>query len=271
MTIKDVQDFHSSLWLLLSSFFTPPHVVGSVYDTNMTLFSLEDRCCDLSKRVTTLLKESKQNYFMAEGAFHELMDVMGMSDHTGKRPCLIKQPSSSNAAASLSTAEETTTPPPSPPHGPTLPRYRCMPHREVVIHCFQRAICSLVRHAPNHHLALKYLCFYLEQIDPPLRNERTESTMLINIIHVFAQERQSIEMAHRALDYINIGLERDILHRSQYHPNCTPKNAKFQDPASVFYSVSRPVLIRLKLEFSDDYRSIQPNTTGRLLSHYLRY
>lgn len=264
-------DVHPNLWLLLSSFFHFSLTFDSVYYTNMTL-SLDFRCSDLAKRVTALLKESKQNYFMAEEVFHELMDAMGLSDPMGKRPCLIKQPSSNVVAAStLTGGEETTTPPPSPYHEEgTLPRYSCTPYREVAVNSFQRAICSLVRHAPNHHLALKYLCFYLEQIDPPLRTERIETTMLINIIHVFAQERYSIDMAYRALDYINIGLERDILHFSKYHQNCNPRNAKFQDPASVFYSVSRPVLIRLKLEFSDDYRSVQPNTTGRFLRHYLR-
>ncbi|KAI7877420.1 hypothetical protein K492DRAFT_197739 [Lichtheimia hyalospora FSU 10163] len=220
---------------------------------------------DLSFKITQLLKESKQNYFIAEELFHQLMDDLGLRDNMGKRPCLIKQTS---LDTSIPTTAEETTPPPSPSRDShnTLPRYLCMSSNDYEIHTFQSAIYSLVRYAPNHHLALKYLCFFLEQIDPPFRNERSETTVLINIIHVFAQERHSIDIATRALDYIKIGLERDILHFPGYQSH----RSQFQDPAAVFYSVSRPILARLKLEFSSDYRSIQQNTTGHVLRYNLR-
>lgn len=194
-----------------------------------TVEYLASTICKCAKACKSLQdpSEIQANYSEAEKVFQAMMDRMQLTDNMGN-PARIDVISNHGYYENAS----------------IVPRDA---------DAFQRAICSLVRYAPTRDKALKYLCFYLHQIGPPLRTAKTEITMLINIIYMYAQEsRSSLKVAQQALDFIKIGLERDVLNI----PPTVDPNDSFQDQASVFYSVSKPILLQLRVRFSQDRRSL---------------
>lgn len=200
-----------------------------------TVNYLASRVCknaQLCKNLTRDPSALQATYSQAEKLFQDLMDKMRLTDNMGN-PARLPDDNDNNMDR----------------HG----YYQNTNHTtRFDAAAFQRAICSLVRYAPTRDKALKYLCFFLDQIGPPLRTAKTEITMLINIIYKYAKDVSSPGVAQQALDFIKIGLERDVMNiPAEYDPNDS-----FQDPANVFFSVSQPILRQLNLRFSQDRRSL---------------
>ena len=202
-----------------------------------TVEYLAFRICKLTKSTKNLTNDPvaiQANYSQAENLFSSLMDKMQLTDNMGNPARL---PDDQGKKEEISTY-----------NGYYRPGANTTADHMAA---FQRAICSLVRYAPTRDKALKYLCFFLYQIGPPMRTAKTEITMLINIIYIYDQEK-SLNVARQAVDFIRIGLERGVFDI----PEKTTANDSFQNPASVFRSVSIPILSRLGLTFSQDHRSI---------------
>ncbi|KAJ8656222.1 hypothetical protein O0I10_008016 [Lichtheimia ornata] len=204
-----------------------------------TIDYLASRVCKLSKLCKDMTHDPsalQTTYSQAEKLFQDLMDKLRLTDNMGN-PARVPANNNNNMDANNKGYYQNTT---------TMNRYDAG--------AFQRAICSLVRYAPTRDKALQYLCFFLYQIGPPLRTAKTEITMLINIIYMYAKDKELPNVAQQALDFIKIGLERDVMNVPPEHD----PNDSFQDPASVFFSVSKPILRQLNLRFSQDRRSIVP-------------
>lgn len=203
-----------------------------------TVDYLASRVCKnakLCKDLTHDLSALQATYSQAEKLFQDLMDKMRLTDNMGN-PARLPNDNDDNNSMDRNGYYQNTN--------------NTMTRSDAA--AFQRAICSLVRYAPTRDKALKYLCFFLDQIGPPLRTAKTEITMLINIIYMYAKDASSPGVAQQALDFIKIGLERDVMNIPAEHD----PNDSFQDPANVFFSVSKPILRQLNLRFSQDRRSL---------------
>ncbi|KAG2224155.1 hypothetical protein INT45_000170 [Circinella minor] len=131
------------------------------------------------------------------------------------------------------------------------------------INYFRKTIATMIRYAPHPEKGLKYASFFLNQISPPLRDAQTEITILINLIYIYGQNG-SDEYMKGALDFVKIGLERGlVLHRATF----TERKRVFNDPASVFSSVSKIILKYNNLQPTMDGKGLEPSRT----SHHSTY
>ncbi|KAI7846633.1 hypothetical protein BDC45DRAFT_576929 [Circinella umbellata] len=101
---------------------------------------------------------------------------------------------------------------------PDKPQYssnnRTFINAEIVY--FRNATATMVRYAPHPEKSLKYASFFLNQIHPPLRDAKTEITILLNLIHVYKRKRSFdndslvfSRASHRILKYNNLQPTRD--------------------------------------------------------------
>ncbi|KAI8142093.1 hypothetical protein BJV82DRAFT_617157 [Fennellomyces sp. T-0311] len=115
---------------------------------------------------------------------------------------------------------------------------RQRPFTQEELSTFRKSIATLVRYSKNPERARKYTLFLLTQTDPPLRDQHTEITCLINIIYVYCNSGSSEHMK-QGLDFVKLGLERGLkLNTSQNNTTHSP----FRDQASVFATVSLKIL-----------------------------
>ncbi|KAI7858111.1 hypothetical protein BDC45DRAFT_328092 [Circinella umbellata] len=142
---------------------------------------------------------------------------------------------------------------------PNKPQYsrKNRPFTNAEMNFFRKTIATMIRYAPHPEKGLKYASFFLNQIRPPLRDAQTEITVLINLIYIYGQNG-SDEYMKAALDFVKIGLERGIvLQRATF----TERKRAFNDPTSVFSSVSKNILKYNNLQPTQDGKGLEPSGT----------
>ena len=141
-------------------------------------------------------------------------------------------------------------------HSPDKPQYsRDQAFTNAEMNYFRKTIATMIRYAPDPETGLRYASFFLNQLHPPLRDAQTEITVLINLIYIYGRNGSDVYMK-AGLDFVKIGLERElVLHRT----TAIERKRAFNDPTSVFSSVSKPIL---------KYHNLQPTPDGKGLEKY---
>ncbi|KAI7856623.1 hypothetical protein BDC45DRAFT_503172 [Circinella umbellata] len=128
-------------------------------------------------------------------------------------------------------------------------------YREVDVANFQRSIAKIVQQAPNPPKALHYANFLLKEVDPPLRDEKIENTVLIHLIKLYS--RHGGDYLDKGLDFVKIGVERELAR--------TPKTSRPMHylPENAFEVTCTPILRYHQMKFSRNGLSLeswQPKT-----------
>ncbi|KAI9274271.1 hypothetical protein BDA99DRAFT_532918 [Phascolomyces articulosus] len=124
------------------------------------------------------------------------------------------------------------------------------PFGEKELVYFRKSIASMIRYSPQPETGLRYASFLLNQIQPPLRDAQTEVTVLINLIYIYSKDGSDAYMK-AGLDFVMIGLERGL---PLYRNSGNERKRAFNNPGTVFSTVSKPIL---------KYHNLQPTHDGK--------
>ncbi|KAI8148842.1 hypothetical protein BJV82DRAFT_663193 [Fennellomyces sp. T-0311] len=120
-------------------------------------------------------------------------------------------------------------------------------YQNMDIASFQKSIAKLVRFAPNGNKLMYYAGMLLNDFWPPLRDERIENTILIDIIKLYGRWRG--EYWTKGLDFVKIGVERGL--------GVSSNRMHFFQQEDVFESACMPILRYHGLCFSRDGLSLE--------------
>ncbi|GAA5812538.1 hypothetical protein MFLAVUS_005994 [Mucor flavus] len=126
-------------------------------------------------------------------------------------------------------------------------------YNELDITAFQRAVSTLVRYAPSPKDSRYYFNLTLAEFDRPLRTATLELTILNNLVFVHSQHNDTMEDALNIIkSALKIGIFRFKVKEYYRH-----QPSRFNDPLSVFETLSRKVLKHYGLEFNQDKTDVQ--------------
>ncbi|GAA5796292.1 hypothetical protein HPULCUR_001662 [Helicostylum pulchrum] len=126
-------------------------------------------------------------------------------------------------------------------------------YNEFDITAFQRAVSTLVRYAPSPNDSRYYFNLALAEFDKPLRTSTLELTILNNLVFVHSQHNDTME---DALNIIKTALEIGVF-RFKVTEYYRHQPSRFNDPLSVFETLSKKVLKYHGLEFNQDKTDVQ--------------
>lgn len=126
-------------------------------------------------------------------------------------------------------------------------------YNELDITAFQRAVSTLVRYAPSPKDSRYYFNLTLAEFDSPLRTSTLELTILNNLIFVHSQHNDTMKDALNIIkSALKIGVFRFKV--TEYYRH---QPSRFNDPLSVFETLSTKVLKNYGLEFNQDKTDVQ--------------
>lgn len=129
------------------------------------------------------------------------------------------------------------------------------------------SICALVRYAPTPSDSNVVYMFYLQR-QPPVRDDETIDHCLISLIYQYAQVKGDPELQAKGLDLIKVALERGV-GLPTYKSRNSGKNQNYRPQTeSILVSVSRPILMRQKLQISQDGRTLEAYRPGGQQQHH---